>query len=100
MTGENMDAILTVRLDSEIKERAQAILRQKGFSASAAVQRFFDYIVQTGNLPFENDGRPSAQEIEQRLVAFTQFHTKEPLSISDEEIRAARIRERYELNAG
>ncbi|GHT78955.1 hypothetical protein FACS1894104_2870 [Actinomycetota bacterium] len=95
-----MDSILTVRLDSEIKERAQTILKQMGTNPSAVVQRLFDYVVQKGSLPFEDDGRPSPEEIEQRLVAFMQFHTLEPLNLSDQEIRARRIEERYGIDVG
>jgi RHH-type rel operon transcriptional repressor/antitoxin RelB len=95
-----MDAILTVRLDREIKERGQAILGEKGLTPSQAVQRLFDYVVQKGSLPFEDERRPSPEELEQRLAAFTRFHTKQPLALSDEEIRAARLGDRYGIDAG
>lgn len=93
-----MDAILTVRLDKEIKERGQAILKDKGLTPSSAVQRLFDYIVQKGDLPFRDDPHLDSEEIEQRLAAFKRFHTLEPTHTSDEEIRAARLEERYEID--
>jgi RHH-type rel operon transcriptional repressor/antitoxin RelB len=94
-----MDAILTVRLDSDIKDRGQAILKQQGFTPSQAVQRLFDYVVQKGSLPFADEQRPSAEELARRLAAFKQFHTKQPMNISDEEIRVMRLEERYGIDA-
>jgi RHH-type rel operon transcriptional repressor/antitoxin RelB len=94
-----MDAILTVRLEKSIKERGSELLRSKGLTPSGAVQRLFEYVVREGELPFEDETRPSPQEIESRLAVLQAFHTKEPLLLSDEDIRAARLRDRYELDA-
>jgi antitoxin component of RelBE/YafQ-DinJ toxin-antitoxin module len=93
------DVILTVRLDRKIKERGQAILRGKGYTPSSAVQGLFGYVVEKGELPFEKTPRPTPEELAQRLASFKRFRTKVPLNLSDEEIRAARIGERYGLDA-
>ncbi|MDR0347115.1 MAG: type II toxin-antitoxin system RelB/DinJ family antitoxin [Coriobacteriales bacterium] len=95
-----MDAIVTVRLDKEVKERTASILRGKGLTLSSAVQQFFDYVLRTGDLPFAEKSKPSPEEIERRLEAFRKFQLAEPLLATDEEIRASRIRERYDIDAG
>ena len=96
---EGADAILTVRLKKEVKEKAARILRAKNLTPSAAVQRYFDVIVQTGEVPYlQKAARPSREEIELRLDAMSRFHTKVPLDMTDAEIRAARIKEQYGLD--
>jgi RHH-type rel operon transcriptional repressor/antitoxin RelB len=94
-----MDSILTVRLDSEVKERASSVLREKGLTPSGAVQQFFDYVLRTGDLPFKADERPGSDEIARRLALFSRFQLNEPLQMTDEELRAARIRERHGIDA-
>lgn len=96
-----MDAILTVRLKREIKEKATKTLSSKGLTASVVVQQLFDEIVKTGEVPFiKASKRPSREEIEQRLQAMRQFHTKHPLNITDDEIRAARMKDKYDIDVG
>jgi len=95
-----MDAIVTVRLDKDVKESVQETLRGLGITPSRAVQLLYDYIVKTGSLPFDNDDKPSSDEIERRLAAFGLFQLDEPLQMSDDEIRAAYIKERYDFDVG
>ena len=98
---ERADAILTVRLKSGVKENATKILQSKGLTPSAAVQHYFNVIVQTGEVPFQKEPkRPSCDEIERRLDALSRFQTKVPVHVTDDEIRAARIKERYGLDLG
>jgi addiction module RelB/DinJ family antitoxin len=90
------DTVITVRLDARTKERAQEALRGKGLTVSAAVQRLFDYIAKTGNLPFEESKpRFSKEEIAQRLEKFNSLQLSRPLNITDEEAREMRMRDRY-----
>ncbi|MCL2631849.1 MAG: type II toxin-antitoxin system RelB/DinJ family antitoxin [Coriobacteriia bacterium] len=93
------NAVLTVRLDSEVKLKAKASLEKLGVTPSAAVQQLFDYIVRTGNLPFDDDTKPSQDEIKRRLQAVSRFELSQPLDISDDEIRAARIKVKYDIDA-
>jgi antitoxin component of RelBE/YafQ-DinJ toxin-antitoxin module len=95
-----MDAVLTVRLDKEVKERVSSILKDKGLTPSATVQRLFAHILETGDIPFAEPSGPTAEEIEQRLATFARFQLKEPLQMNDAAIRAARISERYGIDAG
>ena len=95
-----MDAVITVRLDKDIKERAHATLNELGLTPSRAVQQLFEYIVRTGDLPFGGDSRPSPEEVKRRLAAFERLQLDEPLPMSDDQVRAARIKERYGIDVG
>jgi len=98
-TEERADAILTVRLNKGVKEKATKILQSKNLTPSAAVQRYFDLIVQTGDVPYlQKPERLSVEEIELRLDAMRRFHTKVPLNMTDDEIKAARIKDRYGID--
>jgi addiction module RelB/DinJ family antitoxin len=95
-----MDAVLTVRIDKDVKDKATSILHEKGLSISSAVQMLFDQIVKTGDLPvIATPSRPSEKEIQRRLQAFDRFQLTEPLHMTDEEIKTARIREKYDIDA-
>ena len=95
-----MDAVITVRLDKDVKERAHATLQELGLTPSRAVQQLFEYIVRTGDLPFGDESRPSSEEVKRRLIAFERLGLDEPLHMSNDEIRAARIKERYGIDVG
>jgi antitoxin component of RelBE/YafQ-DinJ toxin-antitoxin module len=73
-----MDAILTVRLDKDVKEKALATLKQQGHTPSYAVQRLFDLIVATGGLPFDADAHPNPDEVDRRLSAYRLLVLDEP----------------------
>jgi len=95
------DTILTVRLKKDVKDKATKILREQNLTPSAAVQRYFEVIVETGDVPLKHrHNRPSQEEIKYRLEAMDRFHTKAPLDMTDAEIRAARIREQYDIDLG
>ena len=72
-----MESVMTVRLNGDMKERAAAIMRREGYTPSSAVRRLFEYTVKHDGLPFD------------------QVHTKRPLTMSDEELREARLKDRY-----
>jgi RHH-type rel operon transcriptional repressor/antitoxin RelB len=95
-----MDAVLTVRLNRDVKERVTAILKQDGLSPSSAVQELFDYILRTGDIPFKSKGGPSEQEIQKRLLAFAGFQLEQPLQLTDEQVKQARIKDRYDIDVG
>jgi len=98
---ERTDAILTVRLNQGVKEKATKILQSKSLTPSAAVQSFFDVIVKTGEVPYLQEQRhPAPEEIQLRLDAMSSFHTKASSTLSDDAIRAARIKERYDIDLG
>jgi RHH-type rel operon transcriptional repressor/antitoxin RelB len=95
-----MEAILTVRLDRSKKERGTAILRAKGMTPSSAVQKLFDYVVRTGDLPFEKAPCLSEAEIARRAASFKALQWSTPVNMTDREIREARLRERHGIDAG
>ena len=98
---DSMDAVLTVRLGRDVKEKATSILKARNLTPSAAVQRYFDVIVETGDVPFGREKpKPTLEEITRRLEAMRRFRTSKPLNMTDEEIRAARIKERYDIDLG
>lgn len=94
-----MESVLTVRLDGRVKEQATAVMRRYGYTPSSAVRRLFDYTVKHDALPFEKQDKLSREEIRRRIAAFDACHTKHPSHMTDDEIRAARLRDRYGLGA-
>ena len=87
-----MESVMTVRLNGDMKERAAAIMRREGYTPSSAVRRLFEYTVKHDGLPFEKSEKPDRDELRRRIEAFDQVHTKRPLTMSDEELREARLR--------
>ena len=90
-----MESVMTVRLNGDMKERAAAIMRREGYTPSSAVRRLFEYTVKHDGLPFEKSEKPDRDELRRRIEAFDQVHTKRPLTMSDEELREARLKDRY-----
>lgn len=93
-----MESILTVRLDSAAKEQGTAVMKRFGYTPSSAVRRLFEYAVKHDALPFDQHEKPSKEEIERRIAAFDACHTKHPSGMTDEELREARLRDRYGLD--
>ena len=94
-----MEAVLTVRLDSAVKANGTAVMEQLGTTPSRAVRDLFDFAVRTGSLPFDRAEAPSSKEIAKRIAAFDRCHTKEPLALTDDELRDERLRSRYGFDA-
>ena len=88
-----MESVMTVRLNGDMKERAA------GYTPSSAVRRLFEYTVKHDGLPFEKSEKPDRDELRRRIEAFDQVHTKRPLTMSDEELREARLKDRYGFDA-
>ena len=94
-----MESVLTVRLDASVKAEATAIMERLGTTPSRAVRSLFDYTVQREALPSFVTAAVSDEEIERRIRAFDRCHTREPLVLTDAELREERLRERYGLDA-
>lgn len=90
-----MDSVLTVRLDTDLKERGTRVMERHGLTPSQSVRKLFAYAAQNDTLPFEGEQSASREDIARRIAAFDACHTKTPLSLSDDELRALRLRERY-----
>ena len=99
MGDKGMESVLTVRLDSRVKDQGAAVMRRYGYTPSSAVRRFFDYTVKHDALPFEQHEKPSREEVRRRIAAFDACHTKRSTGMTDDEIREARLGERYGLGA-
>lgn len=99
MNGESMESVLTVRLDRTVKEQGAAVMQRYGYTPSSAVRRFFDYAVKHDALPFDEREKPSREEVKRRIAAFDACHTKRSSGLTDEDIREARLRDRYGLDA-
>lgn len=93
-----MEAILTVRLDSEVKRKGTQVMEKMGLTPSQAVRKLFDYAASTDSLPFGQEEKLSKAQVRKRIAAFDRCHTKVPLEMSDEEIRYARLSSRYEID--
>lgn len=94
-----MESVLTVRLDASVKAEATAIMERLGTTPSRAVRSLFDYTVQRETLPPFAVAEVSEDEIERRIRAFDRCHTREPLALTDVELREERLRERYGFDA-
>lgn len=94
-----MEAVLTVRLDKHLKQRGAKVMEENGMTPSQAVRRLFDYAATNDSLPFTKNDKPSKAEIAKRIAAFDKCHTKRPLSMNDDELRAERLANRYEVDA-
>jgi antitoxin component of RelBE/YafQ-DinJ toxin-antitoxin module len=92
-----MEAMLTVRISKDVKDRVTSILREKDLTVSSVVQQLFDDIIRTGDVPVAQlvNSRPSKEEIARRVELFRRFRLDEPLQMTDDEIRAARLGETY-----
>lgn len=99
MAEKSMESILSVRLDGEVKRQATAVMQRYGFTPSSAVRRLFDYTVKHDALPFEQQEKPSREEVKRRIAAFDACHTKRSTGMTDDEIREARLRDRYGFGA-
>ena len=94
-----MSEILTVRIDEEIKLRATEILRINGYTPSSAVKNMFEYVVKNERLPFSCNEKPDKKEILRSVAALDALQTKEPFTMTDEELRSARLKDRYGIDA-
>ncbi len=94
-----MESVLTVRIDGDMKDRASEVMRREGYTPSSAVRSMFDYIVKHDAMPFSQKTKLSQDEMIRRIAAFDSVHTKQPLTLTDEELRDERLRSRYGLDA-
>ncbi len=84
---------VTVRLDSEMKSRFDALCEQFGMSANTAFNIFVKAVVRSRSIPFAITSTPSASELfmQQRKAAESSMVAEElTLDEINEEIRAAR----------
>ena len=108
-----MESILTVRLDSLIKERGTSIMREYGCTPSQAVRKLFDYVVKNDALPFADDEHPDKASVKKKIAAFDALriseshldaaHGKDEFGrsfskLTDDDIRNARLKDRYGFN--
>lgn len=94
-----MEAVLTVRLDRDVKERGTAVMGSCGHTPSSAVRALFEYAVKHESLPFKETSRLDAADVCARIAAFDACHTLEPLTMTDDEVREERLGSRYGLDA-
>lgn len=94
-----MEAMLTVRLDADVKQRGIKAMEGLGVTPSQAVRRLFDYAASHDALPFDTASCVSKEEVRKRIAAFDRCHTNAPLTMTDDELREERLRNRYEADA-
>ncbi len=94
-----MEAILTVRLDETTKKQGSLAMQRCGYTPSKAVRELFEYAIKHEALPFDKREKPSKAEIRKRVALFDECHTKAPLEMTDDQVREARLEERYGFNA-
>ncbi|WP_318366044.1 type II toxin-antitoxin system RelB/DinJ family antitoxin [Enterobacter sp.] len=56
-----MDALIRTRIDSDLKDRATAILHDCGLNMSTALRMFVEQVVIQEGLPFDVKRKPSAE---------------------------------------
>ncbi len=94
-----MESVLSVRMDDEVKKLGVAAIRRCGYSPSDAVRKLFDYAIKYDDLPFDSPEKPNKEDIKKRIAAFDACHTKRSSGMTDDEIREARLRQRYGSHA-
>lgn len=59
------DAQVRARMESDLKERAESVMRQLGVTPSAAINMLYRQVAMRGKIPFELSlPRPNAETIE------------------------------------
>ena len=53
MEGEERMANVNIRIDSEVKKRAEQVFENLGLTASAAINLFYKQVIRTNSIPFE-----------------------------------------------
>ena len=51
--GENDMANINVRIDSKVKESAEAVFASLGITPTAAISLFYNQVIRTNSIPFE-----------------------------------------------
>ena len=90
-----MEAVITARIDSSIKDRASKVMEDAGLSPSQAVRKFFGYVAEEERMPFEESTPLTRSQIEARVAAFDRCHTKKPLDMTDDQLKQERLESRY-----
>ena len=89
-----MDKMVTARMPAGKKARGSAALLRLGTNTSAAINALFDFVIETGQLPFPKPARLGAEEVARRiaLVDSIPFDSKSRFAqMSDGEIRRERL---------
>ena len=83
---------ITVRLDSKMKSRFDALCEQFGMSANTAFNVFVKAVVRSRSIPFAIKGSSSALELFNQQRKLSEATEGQELSLDEinEEIRAAR----------
>ncbi len=93
-----MDAVVTARVPQEKKDSATRILRDLGMTPSQAINRLFDYVIANKEVPFESKRRHSPEEIADMLAFIDSLSSPTPSTMTDDEIREARLSEKYSIS--
>lgn len=96
------DVMVTARMSPEKKERGNRCLQELGTNASQVINRLYDFIIETGELPFaEAAPKPTVftaeaiAEARRALAELKLLPADNPFAtMTDEEIRANRLRSR------
>lgn len=90
-----MEAVVTSRMDARIKDRGSLVMRREGLTPSQAVRQLFEYAARHDQLPFPAKAPLSKAEAKRRIAKFDACHTKRPLTLTDDELREQRLKDRY-----
>ena len=86
-----MESVLTVRLDPRLKQEGSAVMKRLGTTPSQAVRSLFDFAVKHDALPFSEAEEMPDEELLRRIRAFDCCHTAQPLTLTEDELRAERL---------
>lgn len=89
-----MDTMVTARMPARKKEIGNNVLKRLNTNPSAAINRFYDYLIENEELPFPTTPSLTPEEIQRRIAivdsislpAGNRFST-----MSDDEIRRERL---------
>ena len=97
-----MDTTVTVRMSKEKRERGNDVFEKLGTNPSKAINGLYDYAIEHGSLPYENENETTGLPLGERLLAAEKLLdgiTTLPrgnrfASMTDDEIRSERLHAR------
>jgi len=76
-------AFVRARIEPELKENAEHILKDLGIRPSDAINMFYHQIERTGGLPFQSTLRRASLELEEDMKRLDQINNGEYIANSD-----------------
>lgn len=90
-----METVVTSRIDSDLKDRAVGVLRERGLTASDAIRQMFEQVAVGNDVQFLDNNKVDVVQARQRIERLDAIYVHGFEDASDEELKRARREERY-----